>query len=377
MSTRDPFHRGNDDITTADTVPMSVVTPPVTSGARGRLLGRDAYQTGWRRPRTLLLLTLALAVVLGGGGVALAGGGSELWLFATSLFSAQGTPTATLAPTATPEPSATATMAPTFTPTAASEGTFTGHIDLGCGTTPLTPPSWVVRQGPPARLVALTFDDGPSPDWTATMLTTLEQTHTPATFFVVGSNVHTYSALVQREAADGFTIAMHTWDHPYMTKLSPASRAWELNATAQAIHAALNPHYCLRYWRPPFGDYNGAVVAETQAMGLTTVTWSVDPQDWSAPGVQVIVDRVLAAAFPGCIILLHDGYVGRWQTARALPLIIQGLRARGLTPVTLPELLAGQAAPPTPTATATPTPIPPTAVPSATPATPVASPTGP
>jgi chitooligosaccharide deacetylase len=198
----------------------------------------------------------------------------------------------------------------------------------------------VIRSGSAAtNAVALTFDDGPSPDWTASILTTLEQTHTPATFFVVGASARSYPDLVRRELADGDVIAMHTWDHPYMTKLSAAARAWELASTANAIHNALGPNYCLPYWRPPFGDYNGAVVAQTTAMGLTTVTWSVDPQDWSEPGVQTIVDRVLSAAKPGSIILLHDGYFHRQQTSEALPLILQGLHDRGLTPVTLPHLL--------------------------------------
>jgi peptidoglycan/xylan/chitin deacetylase (PgdA/CDA1 family) len=212
-------------------------------------------------------------------------------------------------------------------------------VDLGCSG-PLHPPSYVVRSGQTStNSVALTFDDGPSPDWTANILTTLEQTHTPATFFVVGASARSYPDLVRREVADGDVIAMHTWDHPYMTKLTPAARAWELASTANAIHKDLGPTYCLPYWRPPFGDYNGEVVAQTTAMGLTTVTWSVDPQDWSSPGVQVIVDRVLSAAKPGSIILLHDGYFHRQQTSEALPLIIQGLHDRGLKPVTLPRLL--------------------------------------
>src|SRR5512147_1691720 len=76
---------------------------------------------------------------------------------------------------------------------------------LGCSPN-VRPASSVIWTGPTQRDVALTFDDGPSPDYTATILTTLEQTHTPATFFLVGSNVQQYPALVQREAGDGFTL---------------------------------------------------------------------------------------------------------------------------------------------------------------------------
>jgi peptidoglycan/xylan/chitin deacetylase (PgdA/CDA1 family) len=213
-------------------------------------------------------------------------------------------------------------------------------LQLGCGPN-VHPASSIIWTGPAQREVALTFDDGPSPDYTATMLTTLERTHTPATFFLVGTNVQQYPALVRREGGDGFTLGIHTWDHPDMTTLSSQQREWELAATARAIHAALGANYCLRFWRPPFGAYNDAVVSQARSLGLSTVTWDLDPQDWTAPGVQTIVARVLSRVHPGAIILLHDGYSSRWQTAQALPLIIKGLKRRGFVPVTLAQLVAG------------------------------------
>jgi peptidoglycan-N-acetylglucosamine deacetylase len=228
----------------------------------------------------------------------------------------------------------TATTARRATPT-------TIPLHLGCGPN-VRPASSVIWTGPAgSREVALTFDDGPSPDYTATILTTLERTHTPATFFLVGSNVQQYPSLVQREAGDGFTLGIHTWDHPDMTKLSRQQREWELAATAQAIHDVLGADYCLPFWRPPFGAYDDAVLTQARSLGLSTVTWDDDPQDWSDPGVNTIVNRVLSAVHPGAIILLHDGYRSRWQTAQALPLIIKGLKRRGYVLVTLPTLLAG------------------------------------
>jgi peptidoglycan/xylan/chitin deacetylase (PgdA/CDA1 family) len=295
-----------------------------------------------------VVVALALALVLATGSGLVAFAGARPWALFAGRGAALAAPTPTLAPTATAtlEPTATATLEPTATP-----GPWpTGGIDLGCGPGVLHPPSYVVRTGvtsPPA--VALTFDDGPSPDWTATMLDTLEQTHTPATFFVVGASARAYPDLIRREAADGFAIEIHTWDHPFMTKLSPDARAWELAHTAQAIHNVLGPHYCLAYWRPPFGDFNDDVLAQTRQMGLTTVTWDVVPLDFESPGVQVIVDRVLSRVQPGAIVLLHDGYFHRGETAHALPQIIQGLHDRGLQPVTIPELLTGQIPSPTPT----------------------------
>lgn len=246
-------------------------------------------------------------------------------------------------------------------------------INLGCAPTSLQPYSSVVRAGASAHEIALTFDDGPSPDYTASMMATLEQTHTLATFFVVGSNADQYPALIKRAAADGFGIGMHTYYHPYMTQLSRADRAWEIGETANAIHRALGPNYCLPYWRPPFGDWNSDVFSQMSSAGLTTITWDTDPADWSSPGVQTIVDRIVAAIHGGSIILCHDGYNFRWQTDQALPQIISKLKGMGYVFVTIPQLLGlpqphavpDTSSTPTPTAAANPSPSP-SSTPSAT-----------
>jgi peptidoglycan/xylan/chitin deacetylase (PgdA/CDA1 family) len=324
-----------EDLSQAETLPALDAAAPTPMPYQPQPPRPAATRRFGLRAHPLLIVALAVALILAGGGSVLSavgGSGGRLTGGHTAAHVASATETA----------SATATLEPTLAPTASPTDNATPQqVNLGCSG-PLHPPSYVIRSGPTtANAVALTFDDGPSPDWTASILTTLEHTHTPATFFVVGASVRSYPDLVRREVADGDAIAMHTWDHPYMTKLTPSARAWELASTAQAIHNALGPGYCLPYWRPPFGDYNSAVIAQTTAMGLTTVTWSVDPQDWSGPGVQIIVDRVLTAAQPGSIILLHDGYFHRQQTSEALPLIIQGLHDRKLKPVTLPQLFAG------------------------------------
>ena len=110
--------------------------------------------------------------------------------------------------------------------------------------------------------------------------------------------------------------------------------------TLAAIHAALGKNACIWLWRPPNGDYNARVIGFAQRYGLTTIMWNDDPRDWSQPGVKTIAATALAEAQPGGIILMHDGPAQREQTAAALPLILAGLRARGLTPVTIPRLLA-------------------------------------
>jgi peptidoglycan/xylan/chitin deacetylase (PgdA/CDA1 family) len=76
-----------------------------------------------------------------------------------------------------------------------------------------------------------------------------------------------------------------------------------------------------------------------RSLGMTTIGWNVDPRDWSLPGTRKIVSRVLRAVTPGAIVIMHDGGGPRDETAAAIPRIVEGLRARGLRPVTVPELL--------------------------------------
>jgi len=232
------------------------------------------------------------------------------------------------------------------TPTPTPDPNLGANLRMGCtfGMPPVLPGvifdgvNKALKAAPPGE-VALTFDDGPTPYSTPPILSYLEQTHTPATFMVEGQYVHLWPSLVQREWRDGFAVGVHTWDHPSMTRLTPAQRHFQLDATLQALRAALGPTACIWFWRPPYGDYNTAVVQTAATFGLSTIWWDVDPRDWSRPGTNVIVSRVLAQVRAGSIILLHDGPALRDETRAALPGILAGLRARGLRLVTLPQLL--------------------------------------
>jgi peptidoglycan/xylan/chitin deacetylase (PgdA/CDA1 family) len=277
---------------------------------------------------------------------------------ATNTATATHSPVATMGPGEIPGGTTNATPAPGSGPGAVS------GVTLGCPSGSLHPYSGIINGGAAAHEVALTFDDGPSPDYTASIMSRLEQAHAVATFFVLGVHAAQYHESVRRAAADGFGIGIHTWDHPAMTTLSAADRQWQLGATANEIHRILGPNYCLPYWRPPYGDYNSAVLSQAHGYGLTSIDWNDDPTDWSRPGTSVIVSRVLGEAHGGSIILMHDGPIFRDQTYDALPQILAGLKQRGLTPVTIPQLLGlpqpyalpGATPTPTPTATATPSP---------------------
>jgi peptidoglycan/xylan/chitin deacetylase (PgdA/CDA1 family) len=183
--------------------------------------------------------------------------------------------------------------------------------------------------------VALTFDDGPWPHTTQQMLTILSQRQAPATFFVVGRQVERYPELVRREVAAGMALGSHSYSHPQPFDRLPVARIRDEITRGRRTLVPLRIHPV--GFRPPGGAASPAVTAAAQELGHRTVLWSVDPADWQ-PGVtsDQLVQRVLAAARPGAIVLLHDGGGNRSATVAALPAIIDGLRRLGLTLTVVP-----------------------------------------
>ncbi|MGH9073360.1 MAG: polysaccharide deacetylase family protein, partial [Acidimicrobiales bacterium] len=177
--------------------------------------------------------------------------------------------------------------------------------------------------GPRARVVALTFDDGPSP-YTPAILDTLLRYHVPATFSIIGREGQAYHGILRQEVADGFGLQNHTWDHPPLAQVSPQAFASEVDRTTRLLQGVLgHPVTCLR---PPYGSTDAAVASGLGRRDLVEMLWSIDPSDYQRPGAAVIARRVLSALVPGAVILLHDGGGDRAQTVAALPAIIEGIR---------------------------------------------------
>jgi len=206
---------------------------------------------------------------------------------------------------------------------------------------PPAPPGWVpspgsvvfnlqsqAARGP--RLVALTFDDGPSPVWTPQVLAVLKRYDVPATFFVVGQWAQRYPNLVKAELDAGHHVATHSMTHPNFLHLSEAAQRNEIVGGANVVDSIGGPGTakCLR---PPYGNKNAATVQIAQQRGLATILWSRDGQDWKAPGVDAIVRGNLDTRYDGGrgVLLLHDGGKNRGQTIAALPKLIEALRAQG------------------------------------------------
>ena len=217
-------------------------------------------------------------------------------------------------------------------------------------------PYRVARYGSSPDKVAITFDDGPDPEWTPKILDVLKREQAPAAFFLIGIQADKFSAITDRIYREGHEIGNHTFTHPDISNISKGfMRAVELNLTEQLFASRLGIRSIL--FRPPYSidaepDTEDQVrpLETTQDMGYITIGDKIDPNDWrdnprhSADQIVADVLSLLPPCAPGdirCgnIILLHDGGGDREQTVLALPRIIAGAREKGLQIVPLYQLL--------------------------------------
>lgn len=195
-----------------------------------------------------------------------------------------------------------------------------------------------------AHEVALTFDDGPDPEWTPKILDILKAAKVKAAFFLVGVNAERYPNLVRRIVDEGHEIGNHTYYHPNLALCWPEHVRLELNATELLIQTLTGRGTTL--FRPPYAaDTQPARLADlvplqiAQDQNYLVVLENIDPQDWAKPGADVILQRIKQQRHDGNIILLHDAGGDRSQTVEALPRIIEYLQARNDTIVPLSKLL--------------------------------------
>ncbi|MFI5527127.1 polysaccharide deacetylase family protein [Kitasatospora sp. NPDC051853] len=186
--------------------------------------------------------------------------------------------------------------------------------------------------------VALTFDDGPHPEHTPQVLELLARHGIRAAFFCIGLHALAHPELVRRIVAEGHVLGNHTWSHAYLPDLGPAGLRHQLGSTGEALAEASGAGLPT-LMRPPYGGRSPELMQRVAELGLTTVLWDVETNDWARPGAEVIAERVLRQVRPGSVVLMHDGGGDRSQTVAALPLMIDGLRRRGYRFVTPEELL--------------------------------------
>jgi peptidoglycan/xylan/chitin deacetylase (PgdA/CDA1 family) len=145
---------------------------------------------------------------------------------------------------------------------------------------------------------------------------------------MIGTNVQAHPDLVRQVAAEGHTLCNHSWAHDVtLGSRSAAAIRSDLMATDDAIHAAA-PGAIVRYFRQPGGAWTPAVVEVARQLGMTSLSWEVDPRDWTRPGASAIVTSVLAGTDAGSIVLMHDGGGERQGTVDALRVILSNLTRR-------------------------------------------------
>ena len=163
-----------------------------------------------------------------------------------------------------------------------------------------SPPAGDKVAGPPYRIfthvhvngpyLAMTFDDGPSAEYTPRLLDMLKARHLKATFFLVGKNVQAHPELVRRIVAEGHEVGNHTWDHPQLSKLSDEQATEEIEKTQDAIRGACGVTPTIL--RPPYGALNKPEhVWIPQQLRVNVIYWSVDTLDWKRPGAATITQR--------------------------------------------------------------------------------------
>jgi peptidoglycan/xylan/chitin deacetylase (PgdA/CDA1 family) len=185
-------------------------------------------------------------------------------------------------------------------------------------------PEYYVSAGP--KVVALTIDDGPSAQYTPQILKLLQRYEITATFCMIGRQIEPNKAVVAEVVQAGHMIVNHTWDHADQTKLTAAAVASEISRTNDAFaDLGLYPSV----FRAPYGSWNKTLFEACAAAGLRPLDWSVDPQDWSMPGVQAIVNNIMKYTKTGSIILEHDGGGDRSQTVAALGIVLPQLLEQG------------------------------------------------
>jgi peptidoglycan/xylan/chitin deacetylase (PgdA/CDA1 family) len=189
--------------------------------------------------------------------------------------------------------------------------------------------------------LALTFDDGPDPDWTPRVLDLLAGRRARASFFLVGERAVRAPATVRRMVGEGHEVASHGWSHRSLWLCGPRRTAEEIGRAHRTL-AELAGREPLHF-RPPWGMVNAAMFGALRRWGERCVFWSIQPEGLTPVAAEAQARRVLGRAHPGAIVDLHDAegtLHAPERLVRALPTMIDGLRAAGYEFATVTELLA-------------------------------------
>jgi len=200
-------------------------------------------------------------------------------------------------------------------------------------------PSCLWGGSPDSKAIALTFDDGPHPQYTPQLLQVLDRYEVPASFFWLGLCVNRAPTIARDIYQRGHWIGLHGYDHRSFAGLSDTALRQSLEKTQAAIAAAcqLDPQY-VRDVRPPNGLFTPRTLNLLRQWNYRPVMWSVVPEDWVQPGVSVVIRRVMKQVQNGSLVVLHDGYHGGQDVAETTAQLIPQLLQQGYQFVTIDQL---------------------------------------
>ncbi|MCQ2478188.1 MAG: polysaccharide deacetylase family protein [Clostridia bacterium] len=185
------------------------------------------------------------------------------------------------------------------------------------------------------KQIAISFDAAWGNDDTETLINILKEYDVPATFFVVGAWVDKYPESVKALSDAGHQIQNHSNTHPYMTSLSKQQMCDEINCCNRKIESITGK--CPTLFRPPYGDYDNAVVETANGLNMYPIQWSVDSLDWRENATaESIANRVISKVTNGSIILCHNDAE---HTPEALPTILDTLKKDGYEFVFISDLI--------------------------------------
>ncbi len=196
---------------------------------------------------------------------------------------------------------------------------------------------WAGKANSPA--IALTFDDGPHPQYTPELLQVLDRYQVNASFFWLGACVNRSPAVAMEVYQRGHWIGLHGYDHRSFANLKTHELKQSLEKTQEAIARAcqLDPQY-IRDVRPPNGLFTPRTINLLHQWHYRPVMWSVVPEDWVQPGVSVVVERVIRQIENGSLIVLHDGYYGGQDVAQITTELVPQLLRLGFEFVSIDQL---------------------------------------
>ena len=203
------------------------------------------------------------------------------------------------------------------------------------------------KSNTPEKLVALTFDDGPSPEWTPKILDALKTAGVKATFFMLGEHVRKYPDIARRVVSEGHEVGNHTYSHHVLIYYTMDELTDEINKAEQAIRETTG--VTTKYFRPPKAWLTGAEKKKINELGYKVILWSLNSKDWVTFDDKYVARYLIKHIHPGDIILFHDsGGVfsteggSRKETVKTIPRLVEKLHRMGYRFVTVSELLKTQ-----------------------------------